>query len=68
VTQPVKLDVTYLGTVTDPWGGQRAIYSASGTVQREDWGIGWNMPLESGGLLVSKEIQLELELETVRER
>jgi polyisoprenoid-binding protein YceI len=63
----VQLQVTYLGTVTDPWGSQRAAFSAATTVNREDWGIAWNMPLASGGLLVSKEIQLEIELETVRD-
>ena len=68
VTRPVDLDVEYLGAVADPWGGERAIYSASATINREDWGITWNMVLETGGLLVSKEIRLELELETVRER
>jgi polyisoprenoid-binding protein YceI len=68
VTRPVELDVTYLGSVTDPWGGERAIFTASGAVNREDWGVGWNVVLETGGVLVSKEIQLELELETVRER
>lgn len=67
VTHPVELTVEYLGFVVDPWGGERAIYSASASINREDWGITWNMALEAGGLLVSKEIRLELELETVRE-
>jgi polyisoprenoid-binding protein YceI len=66
-TRPVQLQVTYLGTVTDPWDAQRAVFSAATTINREDWGITWNMPLASGGLLVSKEIQLEIELETVRD-
>jgi polyisoprenoid-binding protein YceI len=65
--RPVDLAVTYLGTVTDPWGGERAIFSASATINREDWGITWNMPLAAGGVLVSNEIQLELDLETVRD-
>ena len=68
VTRPVQLDVTFLGTVADPWGGERAIFSASGTVNREEWGISWNLPLDGGGLLVSKEIQIQIELETVRDR
>lgn len=67
IAGPIELEVKYLGAVTDPWGGQRAIFSASGTLDREDWGIAWNMPLAGGGLLVSKQIQIELELETVRE-
>jgi polyisoprenoid-binding protein YceI len=65
VTRPVVLDVEYVGYATDPWGGQRAVFSAAGRLNREDWGIGWNMVLDSGGLLVSKEIRLELEIETV---
>jgi len=63
----LELDVAYLGAVIDPWGGERAAFSARATVNREDWGISWNMPLAGGGLLVGKEIQLELELETVRQ-
>jgi polyisoprenoid-binding protein YceI len=47
-------------------GGDRAVFSASGTVNREDWGLTWNMPLETGGVLVSKEVRLEIEVETVR--
>lgn len=67
VSLPVVLDVEYLGYVADPWGGERVVFSAATTVDRERWGIGWNMALDAGGLLVSKEIRLELELEAVRE-
>jgi hypothetical protein len=63
-----QLEGSYIGAVTDPRGGEPAIFPASGTVNREDWGIVWNMPLPGGGLLVSKEIQLELERETTRQR
>ena len=68
VTRPVELNVTALGVVTDPWGGERAIFSASGTIDRDDWGVSWNMPLAGGGVLVSRDIHLEIDLETVRER
>jgi len=68
VTRPVTLAVEYQGFVVDPWGGERAIFSASGAIDREDWGVGWNMVLETGGVLVSKEIRIELELETIRQR
>jgi len=67
VTRPVTLDAEYLGHVADPWGGQRAIFTASGTVNREDWGLTWNMPLDGGGLVVSKEIRIEIDLEAVLE-
>jgi polyisoprenoid-binding protein YceI len=64
-TRPVTLQAEYLGHVADPWGGQRAIFTAHGTLNREDWGLTWNMPLDGGGLLVSKDIRIEIEAEAV---
>ena len=65
ITRPVTLQVGYLGHVADPWGGQRAIFTAHGILNREDWGLTWNMPLDGGGLLVSKDIGIEIEAEAV---
>lgn len=67
ITRPVMLDAEFLGTVIDPWDGERAVFSANTTIDREDWGLTWNMLLEAGGLLVSKRIQLEIEVELVRQ-
>jgi polyisoprenoid-binding protein YceI len=67
VTRPLTLDVDYLGHARDPWDNDRAVFSASATVNREDWGLTWNMLLEAGGLLVSKEIRLEIEVELIRD-
>ena len=64
-TRPVTLAAEYLGQVADPWGGQRAIFTAEGTLNREDWGLTWNLPLDGGGLLVSKDIRIEINLEAV---
>jgi polyisoprenoid-binding protein YceI len=66
ITRPVTLDVEFLGEVTDPWGGERAVFSAHATIERADWGLTWNMLLEAGGVLVSKTIRLEIEVELVR--
>jgi polyisoprenoid-binding protein YceI len=66
VTRPVTLQVEYLGAVRDPWGNDRAIFEAHGRINREAWGLTWNMALEAGGLLVSKDITLEFQLELVR--
>lgn len=66
VSRPIELDVELLGVVVDPWDSERAILDARGRINREDWGVTWNMVLESGGLLVSKEIDLVLHLELVR--
>ncbi|MCY4728572.1 YceI family protein [Nocardioides sp. STR2] len=65
VTRRVPLIVSFEGYVPDPWGGHRAIFSARTAVNREEFGITWNMALEAGGLLVSKDVRIEIELETV---
>jgi polyisoprenoid-binding protein YceI len=67
VTRPVTLQAEYLGYAADPWGGHRAVFTAAGTLDREDWGLSWNLPLDGGGLLVSREIRIEIELEAVLE-
>jgi polyisoprenoid-binding protein YceI len=66
VESPHGHDVDHAGFAHDPFGHDRAVFSARGRIDREDWGLTWNMLLESGGLLVSKAIELELEVETVR--
>jgi polyisoprenoid-binding protein YceI len=65
VTRRVPLTVVFEGHVRDPWGGDRAIFSAHTRVDREDFGVTWNVALEAGGVLVSREIRIEINLETV---
>jgi polyisoprenoid-binding protein YceI len=65
VTRRIPLDVVFSGHARDPWGGDRAVFSARAQVNRDDFGVTWNMVLEAGGLLVSKEITLEIEVETI---
>lgn len=65
VTRPVVLDVELLGMTIDPWGGTRAVFSAFTEIDREDWGLTWNVALETGGILVSKRVRIEVELEAV---
>jgi len=67
VTHPVSLEVDYLGYAGDPWGNDRAVFSAHTTINREDFGLTWNMMLEAGGLLVSNEIRIEIEIEAIRQ-
>lgn len=68
ITRPVRLDAEYVGQAIDPWGNERAVFSARSRINREDWGLTWNMLLEAGGLLVSKEITLEIEVELIRQQ
>lgn len=67
VTRPLTLDATYEGVAGDPWGGQRIGFSAEGEVDREEFGLTWNMALETGGVLVGKKARLEIEVEAVRQ-
>lgn len=66
VTKPVTLDTTYLGIISDPWGNGKAILEATTKINREEWGLTWNAPLETGGVLVSKEITIELEVQAAQ--
>lgn len=60
-THPIELDLEYLGVHTDPWGNQKAAFELTGTLDREKWGLVWNVALESGGVLVSKQFAINIE-------
>lgn len=62
VTRPVELDVTVLGFYRSMQGARRVGFSGSTTINREDWGLTWNVALEAGGWLVGKEIRIEFEV------
>jgi polyisoprenoid-binding protein YceI len=66
VTKEVVLDAQYQGVAKDPWGGTRAAFSATGEIDREEFGASWNVALEAGGWLVSKKVRLELEAQAIR--
>ncbi len=65
VTRPVLLSAEYAGIVPNMQGGQRAAFSARTRINREEFGLTWNVALESGGMLVSREITVELEIAAV---
>jgi polyisoprenoid-binding protein YceI len=67
ITRTVELDIEYLGYARSPWGNDRAAFSASATINRKDWGITNDVTPDSGRLRVSGRIQLELELELIRQ-
>jgi polyisoprenoid-binding protein YceI len=66
VTKPVTLDVEFSGTNKDPWGNQKAGFSITGKINRNDFGLNWNAALETGGVLVSEEVKLQAELQFVQ--
>jgi polyisoprenoid-binding protein YceI len=66
VTRPVTLDVELEGVVVDPYGKQRVGFSATGEVDREEFGLTWNVAIEAGGVVVGKQVRIEIEAEAVR--
>jgi polyisoprenoid-binding protein YceI len=66
-TDRIELDVRYRGTVTDPWGQQRSGFSAFTVIDRDNWGLGWNVTMGGGGVLVSRRICVQIDVETVRQ-
>ena len=67
VTKPVLFDVTYLGTSKSPWGATSVGFEASAKINREEWGLVWNVALETGGWLVGKEVTITIEAEFTKQ-
>ena len=67
VTREVTLDATFEGAGRDPWGGERLGFSADTKLDRRDFGLTWNQALEAGGVLVSNDVRLHLEVEAVKQ-
>jgi len=65
-SKPVTLTVEFAGVTTDPWGTDKAFFSASTEFDREDWGLTYNAPLASGGVLIGKKVKIEIEIEAAQ--
>lgn len=68
VTREIVFDATYEGPHQDPWGNQRYGFSGDATLNRKDFGLTWNVPLEAGGWLVGDEIKIHVELQAVQQQ
>ena len=64
---PVTLDVTFEGVGNDPWGKQRAGFSARTEIDRREWGLRWNQALETGGVLVGHAVKIEIEAQAIKQ-
>lgn len=67
ITREIPLDVERLGEVKDPWGNDRAAFSAKAAIDRKEFGLTWNQVLETGGVAVGDRVNLEIEVEAVRQ-
>jgi len=66
VTHPVDIEAEYEGRGKDPWGNERIGFSGHLTINRKDYGLGWNQALETGGVLVGEEVKIELTVEAIK--
>lgn len=67
VTREVTFACEFLGTVKDPWGNTRAGFSAITTINRQDFNVHWSKVIETGGLVVSNEVEIQLNLEFIEQ-
>ena len=62
----MTVDFDYEGTAVDPFGNHRLGLDGSVVINRKDWGVTWNAPLEAGGVLVSDKVTLEFEVSAIK--
>ena len=68
ITREVEVAVEEIGRATDAWGSERAGFSATTRISRREFGLTWNQLLETGGVAVSDEVRIALEIELIRSR
>ncbi|MBI2889729.1 MAG: polyisoprenoid-binding protein [Nitrospirae bacterium] len=68
VKKEVVLDTVFKGKTTDPWGNQKAVFEATGKINRGDFGLKWNKVLDAGGLLVGEEVTIKLKVEAIAQK
>jgi len=66
-TNPVTLNVEYLGKSKSPWGTENYGFEAHTKINRKDWDLTWNAALETGGVLVGEDVNIDIELEVVKQ-
>jgi polyisoprenoid-binding protein YceI len=65
-TREVSLKATFEGRGRDPWGQEKAAFTAEGRIDRHDFGLTWNQALEAGGVLVGRDVRLQINAQFVR--
>jgi polyisoprenoid-binding protein YceI len=64
--KPIQLNVSFEGIAKDPWGNTKAGFVLEGKISRQEWGLIWNAPLESGGFLVADEVKIACEVQLLK--
>ena len=65
ITQKVSLNIEFGGVAKDPWGNEKAGFTVTGKINRKDWGLTWNAPLQTGGILVSEDVYISSEIQLI---
>jgi polyisoprenoid-binding protein YceI len=65
VTKQITFDAELLGHAKDPWGNEKIAFTGQASIEREDYGAKWNQALEAGGMLVGKQVAVDLELQAI---
>lgn len=68
VEKVITVPVEFLGFIKDPWGGERAGFESTFTINRKDYGIEWNKALDAGGVVLGEEVKVTLNLELVKQK
>lgn len=66
ITQPIVIEMTYIGHVSDPFGYQRAGFDGTTTINRSDWGLTYDAKLAEGGAMVSEKVRLQFDIAAIR--
>ncbi|UIR57702.1 YceI family protein [Sphingobacterium sp. SRCM116780] len=65
ITKQITFDVEFGGLAKDPWGNQKAGYTVTGKINRQDYGLTWNAALETGGVMVSDDVKFQAEIQFI---
>jgi polyisoprenoid-binding protein YceI len=68
VTKLVKLYVEFGNVIKDPWGNEKAPIHIEGKINRKDWGLAWNAPLEAGGVLVGEDVTFDIDIQLSKQQ
>jgi polyisoprenoid-binding protein YceI len=66
VTKPVDFELEFDGVSGDPWGGTRVGFTARAEINRKDWGLEWNVALDTGGVLLGEKVKIEIDVQAVK--
>jgi polyisoprenoid-binding protein YceI len=67
ITKPVELKAEYSGAMVDPWGQHKVGFEAEGKIKRKEFGLSWDAVTEAGGVVVSDDVKLQLNVQFIKQ-